>query len=102
MIIIFLSLAMSEKEILYRDIHLRDSVACFGFGLSTSITSVTFKRISNVYEKEISTEYNNKQREEKLKNFVFFGIITILFGVFSIILFSTGCFYYEDYFSKIG
>ena len=83
LIAIYFSSGISGTDLSYRDIYSRDGIIFSGFGLSSTV--------------EILNEPNERKREEKNKNCILFGMITIMLVIFSFILFMTACFCFEQF-----
>lgn len=97
LIAIYFSSGISGTDLSYRDIYSRDGVVFSGFGLSSSVAAATFRNITLRNYEEIINEPNEKKREEKNKNCILFGMVTIMLGIFSLILFMTSCFCFEQF-----
>jgi len=101
LIAIYFSSGIAGTNLSYRDIYSRDGIIFSGFGVSTAIAAATFRNITLKNYEEIFNEPNEKKREEKNKNCIFFGMITIILGIFSLVLFVTSCFCFEQFISSI-
>lgn len=101
LIAIYFSLGISGTDLSYRDIYSRDGIVFSGFGVSIAVAAATFRNITLKYYEEIFNEPNENKREEKNKNCIFFGMITITLGIFSLALFITACFCFEQFISII-
>ena len=97
LIAIYFSSGISGTDLSYRDIYSRDGIIFSGFGLSSTVAAATFRNITLKNYEEILNEPNERKREEKNKNCILFGMITIMLVIFSFILFMTACFCFEQF-----
>ncbi len=100
LIAIYFSSGIYGTDLSYRDVYSRDGIVFSGFGLSSAVAASTFRNITIKNYEEIFNEQNESKREEKNKNCIFFGMITILLGIFSLTLFITSCFCFEQFISS--
>lgn len=100
LVAIYFSSGIYGTDLSYRDIYSKDGIVFSGFGLSIAVAAATFRNITLKNYEEIFNEPNESKREDKNRNCILFGMITIMLGIFSLVLFITACFCFEQFISS--